>query len=80
MTSLNLLRRDVKLIVMNEESGAASNIIAEAVDRGVNYFGPQILQILMANGRTSEMAVPDFLLASGQSCLHHSDETAINCF
>ena len=76
MTSLNLLRRDVKLIVMNEESAAASNIVSEAVDRGVNYFGPQIL---MANGRTSEMAVHDFLLASGQSCLHHSDETAINC-
>jgi aryl-alcohol dehydrogenase-like predicted oxidoreductase len=26
------------IVVMNEESGAASNIVAEAVDRGVNYF------------------------------------------
>jgi len=23
---------------MNEETGAASNIVAEAVDRGINYF------------------------------------------
>lgn len=26
------------IVVMNEEPGAASNIVAEAVDRGVNYF------------------------------------------
>jgi aryl-alcohol dehydrogenase-like predicted oxidoreductase len=26
------------IVVMNEESGAAKNIVAEAVDRGVNYF------------------------------------------
>ncbi len=26
------------IVVMNEETGAASNIVAEAVDRGVNYF------------------------------------------
>src|SRR6201998_2152126 len=26
------------IVVMNEESGAARNIVAEAVDRGVNYF------------------------------------------
>ena len=26
------------IVVMNEESGAANNIVAEAVDRGVNYF------------------------------------------
>ncbi|MGA3159582.1 MAG: aldo/keto reductase [Terracidiphilus sp.] len=26
------------IVVMNEESGAASNIVAEAVDRGINYF------------------------------------------
>jgi aryl-alcohol dehydrogenase-like predicted oxidoreductase len=26
------------IVVMNEEAGAASNIVAEAVDRGINYF------------------------------------------
>jgi aryl-alcohol dehydrogenase-like predicted oxidoreductase len=26
------------ILVMNEETGAASNIVAEAVDRGINYF------------------------------------------
>jgi aryl-alcohol dehydrogenase-like predicted oxidoreductase len=26
------------IVVMNEETGAASNIVSEAVDRGVNYF------------------------------------------
>jgi aryl-alcohol dehydrogenase-like predicted oxidoreductase len=26
------------IVVMNEETGAASNIVAEAVDRGINYF------------------------------------------
>jgi aryl-alcohol dehydrogenase-like predicted oxidoreductase len=26
------------IVVMNEESGAAKNIVAEAVDRGINYF------------------------------------------
>ena len=26
------------IVVMNEDTGAASNIVAEAVDRGVNYF------------------------------------------
>jgi aryl-alcohol dehydrogenase-like predicted oxidoreductase len=26
------------IVVMNEETGAAANIVAEAVDRGVNYF------------------------------------------
>ena len=26
------------IVVMNEETGAASNVVAEAVDRGVNYF------------------------------------------
>jgi predicted aldo/keto reductase-like oxidoreductase len=26
------------IVVMNEDSGAAANIVAEAVDRGVNYF------------------------------------------
>jgi len=26
------------IVVMNEETGAANNIVAEAVDRGVNYF------------------------------------------
>ena len=26
------------IVVMNQETGAASNIVAEAVDRGVNYF------------------------------------------
>jgi aryl-alcohol dehydrogenase-like predicted oxidoreductase len=26
------------IVVMNEEPGAASNIVAEAVDRGINYF------------------------------------------
>jgi aryl-alcohol dehydrogenase-like predicted oxidoreductase len=26
------------IVVMNEETGAASNLVAEAVDRGVNYF------------------------------------------
>lgn len=26
------------IVVMNEENGPASNIVAEAVDRGVNYF------------------------------------------
>ena len=26
------------IVVMNEEPGAANNIVAEAVDRGINYF------------------------------------------
>ncbi len=26
------------IVVMNEDTGAASNIVAEAVDRGINYF------------------------------------------
>ncbi len=26
------------IVVMNEETGAASNVVAEAVDRGINYF------------------------------------------
>jgi len=26
------------IVVMNEEPGAAANIVAEAVDRGINYF------------------------------------------
>ncbi len=26
------------IVVMNEETGAANNIVAEAVDRGINYF------------------------------------------
>ena len=26
------------IVVMNEEAGSAKNIVAEAVDRGVNYF------------------------------------------
>jgi aryl-alcohol dehydrogenase-like predicted oxidoreductase len=26
------------IVVMDEDSGAASNIVAEAVDRGINYF------------------------------------------
>ena len=26
------------IVVMNEETGPAANIVAEAVDRGVNYF------------------------------------------
>jgi hypothetical protein len=26
------------IVVMNEETGAAANIVAEAVDRGINYF------------------------------------------
>jgi hypothetical protein len=26
------------IVVMNEETGAASDIVAEAVDRGINYF------------------------------------------
>ena len=26
------------IVVMNEESGAANNVVAEAVDRGINYF------------------------------------------
>src|ERR1019366_6602443 len=26
------------IVVMNEDTGAAGNIVAEAVDRGINYF------------------------------------------
>jgi hypothetical protein len=49
------------IVVMNEETGAAANIVAEAVDRGINYFDvapsygvPQELLSGLQDGRPHE--------------------------